>query len=79
MGAVLGRARVEALSGLFPDWRIWLGHAGWHARRRGAYMRALHRGAPAYSVHSDSLAGLGTQLCWQQAADQHAPDGCTTG
>jgi hypothetical protein len=31
---VLARARAEALSELFPAWRIWLDQACWHARRR---------------------------------------------
>ena len=75
--AVLSRARMEALSGLFPEWRIWLDQAGWHARRQGAYVQTLQPGAPAYCVHADTCAGLAAQLCWQQAADRHAPDGCT--
>jgi hypothetical protein len=76
---VLARARLEALSGLFPDWRIWLDQHGWHARRRQTpYMQASHEGTPAYSVHAASPADLAAQLCWQQAADRHAPDGCAT-
>ncbi len=75
--AVLAQARVEALSGLFPAWRIWLDQAGWHARRRQAnYLQVCRKGAPAYSVHADSPTALAAQLCWQQAADQHAPNGC---
>jgi hypothetical protein len=31
---------------------------------------------PVYSVHDDSPVGLAAQLCWQQAATRHAPDGC---
>jgi hypothetical protein len=76
--AVLARARLEALTSLFPGWQIWLDHAGWHARRTGAYVQARHPGAPAYCVHAATPARLAAQLCWQQAADQHAPDGCTT-
>ena len=77
--AILARARAEALAGLFPDWRIWLDQAGWHARRRqDAYLQARHNGTPAYSVHAATPTTLAAQLCWQQAADQHAPDGCTT-
>ena len=77
--AVLARARAEALAGLFPDWRIWLDQAGWHARRRqDAYLQTHHNGAPAYSVHAATPTALAAQLCWQQAADQHAPHGCTT-
>jgi hypothetical protein len=76
--AVLARARLEALTGLFPDWRIWLDHAGWHARRNGAYVQTLHHGAPAYCVHANTPTALAAQLCWQQAADQHAPEGCTS-
>ena len=75
--AVLARARAEALSGLFPAWRIWLDQAGWHARRRQAnYLQVRRKGAPAYSVHADSPTALAAQLCWQQAADEHAPNGC---
>jgi len=74
---VLARARVEALARLFPGWRIWLDHAGWHARRRDvSYLQLRHDGAPAFSVHADNSVDLAAQLCWQQAADQHAPDGC---
>jgi hypothetical protein len=74
---VLARARLEALAGLFPDWRIWLDHAGWHARRRDtAWMQTHTDGTPVYSVHDDSPVGLAAQLCWQQAATRHAPDGC---
>jgi hypothetical protein len=72
---VLARARLEALSELFPDWRIWLDQRGWHARRRQTpYMQVSHEGAPAYSVHAASPADLAGQLCWQQAADRHSPD-----
>jgi|SRR6185437_4633495 len=77
--AILARARAEALAALFPDWRIWLDQAGWHARRRqDAYLQARYNGAPAYSVHAATPTALAAQLCWQHAADQHAPDGCTT-
>jgi hypothetical protein len=75
---VLARARIEALSGLFPAWRIWLDQAGWHARRRDTmYLQIRQEGAPAFSVHADSPTDLAAQLCWQQAADRHAPDGCS--
>jgi hypothetical protein len=75
---VLARARVEALSQLFPGWRIWLDHAGWHARRRDVrYLQAHAEGAPTFSVHADSAADLAAQLCWQQAADRPIPDGCS--
>ncbi len=77
IGGLLARARLEALSGLFPGWRIWLDERGWHARRRHTpYMQVSSEGAPAYCVHADSPADLAAQLCWQQAADRHAPDGC---
>jgi hypothetical protein len=65
------------LSGLFPDWRIWMDNRGWHARRRQSpYLQISRSGAPAYCVRADSPADLAAQLCWQQAADRHAPDGC---
>ncbi len=77
---VLARARIDALSGLFPGWRIWLDQHGWHARRREAvYLQVCQEGVPAFSVHADSSASLAMQLCWQQAADRHAPDGCSAG
>lgn len=77
---VLAQARVEALSRLFPGWRIWLDHAGWHARRSDvSYLQLRHDGAPAFAVHAGSSVDLAAQLCWQQAADRHAPDGCQTG
>jgi len=75
---VLARARLETLSGLFPDWRIWLDQHVWHARRRRSpYLQVSNTGAPAYSVHAATPAGLAAQLCWQRAADEHAPGGCS--
>jgi hypothetical protein len=72
---VLARARIEALSQLFPGWRIWLDQYGWHARRRDStYLQFRCDGAPAFSVHADSPTDLAAQLCWQQAADQHPGD-----
>ncbi len=77
---ILIRAGIEALSGSFPDWRVWADDHGWHARRRGAaYLQAYQRGAPAFCVHADSAVDLAAQLRWQQAADLHAPAGCSRG
>lgn len=77
---VLVSAGLEALSGLFPDWRIWSDDHGWHARRRdSAYEQGYRRGAPAFCVHADSPLDLAAQLRWQQAADAHAPFGCSAG
>jgi hypothetical protein len=74
---VLARARTEALTELFPTWRIWLDQHGWHARRRDTtYLQLRLDGAPAFSVHADTPTDLAAQLCWQQAADQHTPHGC---
>jgi hypothetical protein len=74
---LLTRTGMEALSELFPGWRIWLDPHGWHARRRDAvYLQICHDGVPAFAVHADTAASLALQLCWQQAADRHAPDGC---
>ena len=68
--AVLTRARVSAVSGLFPEWRIWLDDHGWHARRRvGVFLQEFQRGAPAFSVHADSEADLSRRLRDQEAAD----------
>lgn len=76
---VLARARMEALTELFPGWRIWLDEHGWHARRRDTtYLQTRLDGAPAFAVHADTPTELAAQLCWQQAADHHAPHGCTT-
>jgi hypothetical protein len=76
---VLTRAGVEALSGLFADWRIWADQHGWHARRRGGgYLQDYRRGAPAFCVHAVSAEELAAQLRWQQAADIHAPAGCAS-
>jgi hypothetical protein len=78
--SVLARARLEALDGLFPDWRIWLDQHGWHARRRiDAFKQDYLPGAPAFCVHADSSVDLAAQMCWQRAADQHAPSGCSSG
>lgn len=77
---VLVSAGIEALSGLFPDWRIWSDEYGWHARRRDTlYEQGYRNGAPAFSVHASSSMDLAAQLRWQQAADAHAPFGCSAG
>jgi hypothetical protein len=77
---VLTRASLEALSGLFPDWLIWSDEHGWHARRRVDEFRQRYRsGAPAFCVHAPSPLDLTAQLRWQQAADAHAPYGCSVG
>jgi hypothetical protein len=77
---VLTRAGVEALTGLFTDWRIWADEHGWHARRRDdGYLQAYQHGAPAFCVHAASPVELAAQLRWQQAADIHAPAGCSGG
>jgi hypothetical protein len=74
---VLAKARLEALEGLFPGWRIWLDRRGWHARRRdGDFLQGYRPGAPAFHVVADTATDLAAQLCWQKAADVHAPDGC---
>jgi hypothetical protein len=52
-------------------------HWTWHARRRGeGFVQGYRPGAPAFCVHAETAAGLAAQLRWQQAADDHAPDGC---
>ncbi len=76
---VLAQARLEALANLFPDWRIWLDRYGWHARRRGDWMQGFRPGAPAFHVSACNATDLAAQLCWQQAADSYAPDGCQAG
>jgi hypothetical protein len=73
---VLAQARLEALAGLFPDWRIWLDRSGWHARRRDSFVQGYRPGAPAFHVRAANALDLAAQLCWQQAAETHTPDGC---
>jgi hypothetical protein len=77
--AVLADAGVEALAELFPQWRIWVDpETGWHACRRGGFIQDYHPGAPAFSVHAATVSELAAQLRWQEAADTHAPFGCST-
>jgi hypothetical protein len=72
--STLTGARLDALAGLFPQWRIWLDGTGWHARRRGGgHLQFFRPGAPAFHVRADTATELAAQVCWQQAADQHAP------
>jgi len=75
--ALLREAGLEALAGLFPGWRIWTDEHGWHARRKGGYLQKFHVGAPAFSVHAPGAVDLAAQLRWQEAADEHAPSGCS--
>jgi hypothetical protein len=77
--ALLADAGVEALGELFPRWRIWVDlNTGWHACRRGGFIQDYHQGAPAFSVHATSAFELAAQLRWQEAAEMHAPFGCST-
>ncbi len=76
--AVLSEAGVEVLAELFPRWRIWADQgSGWHAARRGEFIQTYHQGAPAFYVHAPSAGQLAVQLRWQEAADAHAPFGCS--
>jgi hypothetical protein len=77
--SALTRAQLEALSGLFPSWRIWLDHHGWHACRRGGHLQMFRPGAPSFHVRADTATQLAVQLCWQQAASTHTPQGCASG
>lgn len=77
--STLTRARLEALTGLFPQWRIWLDHNGWHARRRDGHLQVFRLGAPTFHVKAETATELAAQLCWQQAADAHVPQGCASG
>jgi hypothetical protein len=77
--STLTRARLDALSELFPHWRIWLDRLGWHARRRDAHLQVYRPGAPAFHVRADTATELAAQLCWQQAAEAHTPQGCARG
>jgi hypothetical protein len=76
--AILADAGARALTDLYPCWWIWTDASGWHARRRGRYIQDFRLGAPAFCVHADSPAVLAAQLRWQQAADDHAPFGCSS-
>jgi hypothetical protein len=74
---LLDDARLEALTEIYPGWRTWLDEHGWHARRRSyGFVQGYRPGAPVFCVHADTATELVAQLCWQQAADTHAPDGC---
>ena len=76
--AVLADAGVEALGEIFPGWRIWADlDTGWHACRRGGFIQDYHQGAPAFYVHAASVGELAVQLRWQEAAEAHAPYGCS--
>jgi len=75
----LTRARIDALSQVFPAWRIWVDGHGWHACRRNGYMQLFRPGVPAFHVGADNATELAAQLCWQQAVDEHFPQGCAQG
>jgi hypothetical protein len=72
---VLARARLEALGGIFPGWRIWLDRHGWHARRRDNFLQRRGPGAPAFHVNAGTALDLAAQLYWQQTAETAAPAG----
>jgi hypothetical protein len=74
--ALLAEAGREALTELFPQWRIWTDGHGWHARRRGGFLQHYQYGAPTFAVHARTAVELAAQLRWQEAADEHAPAGC---
>jgi len=76
---VLTAAGIQALSELFPDWRIWVeADSGWHARRRGGYIQDYHSGSAAFSVHASGPAELAGLLRWQEAIDHYGPFACAT-
>jgi hypothetical protein len=79
MGAeVVTAAGIQALSRLFPGWRVWADNdTSWHAYRRGGYVQQRSDGAPAFSVHADSPAELAGLLFWQDAVDEYGPFACT--
>jgi hypothetical protein len=77
--STLTRARLDALSELFPAWRVWLDRHGWHARRRDAHLQVFRPGSPAFHVRADTATELAAQLCWQQAAEAYTPQGCARG
>jgi hypothetical protein len=72
----LARAGLDALQELYPGWHVWLDSRGWHARRRGGgFLEDREPGAPVFSVHAGTAAGLAVQLAGQQAADARASAG----
>jgi hypothetical protein len=73
---VLAQARLEALTGLFPGWRIWLDRNGWHARRCDTFLQRRQPRAPAFHLSAGTALELAAQLCWQQAADAAAAEDC---
>ena len=78
-GAVLTEAGVQALTELFPDWRIWAEEdTGWHAYRRGGYIQDYQSNSAAFSVHADSPAELAGLMLWQEAIDSYGPFACST-
>jgi hypothetical protein len=76
--AVLTEAGVQALSELFPDWRIWAeDDTGWHAYRRGRYIQDYHENSAAFSVHDRSPADLAGLMRWQEVIELHGPFACS--
>jgi hypothetical protein len=76
--AILTDAGVEALSALFPDWRIWAEEdTGWHAYRRGGYIQDYQRNSPAFSVHAETAADLAGLMHWQEAIEAYGPFSCS--
>jgi hypothetical protein len=76
---VLTAAGIQALSELFPDWRIWAeADSGWHACRKGGFVQNYDSGAAAFSVHASGPAELAGLLRWQEAIDHYGPFACVT-
>lgn len=76
---VLMAAGVQALSELFPEWRIWAENdSKWHACRRGGYVQDYHTGSAAFAVHASDAAELAGLLRWQEAIDAYGPFACST-
>jgi hypothetical protein len=74
--SALTDAGVQALSELFPGWRIWA-ETGWHAYRRGGYIQDYQRNSAAFSVHAGCPAELAGLIRWQEAIDLHGPFVCS--
>jgi hypothetical protein len=76
--AVLTDAGVEALSEMFPAWRIWAEEdTGWHAYRRGGYIQDYQRNSAAFSVHAETAADLAGLMHWQEAIEAYGPFSCS--
>jgi hypothetical protein len=77
--AVLTDAGIQALSELFPGWRIWAeDDTGWHAYRRGGYIQDYRKNSASFAVHASSPAELAGLMHWQEAIEEYGPFACSS-